>query len=92
MRHKIKWVLDADIQGCFDNFDHSIIRELLSHRLKDKNIMRLINQWLKVGIVDGESMHHNRSGTPQGGICKALHKEVLFHHYCPIFSYTLLTR
>lgn len=80
MHRKIKWVLDADIQGCFDNFDHSIIRELLSQRLNDKSIMRLINQWLKVGIVDGESMHYNRSGTPQGNIISPLLCNIYLHY------------
>ena len=80
MRHKMKWVLDADIQGCFDNFDHGILRELLSHRLTDKNIMRLINQWLRVGIVDGESMHRNSQGTPQGNIISPLLCNIYLHY------------
>jgi len=80
MRYKMKWVLDADIQGCFDNFDHSILRELLSQRINDKNIMRLINQWLGVGIVDGESMHHNKQGTPQGNIVSPLLCNIYLHY------------
>jgi RNA-directed DNA polymerase len=80
MRRKINRVLDADIQGCFDNFDHSIIRELLSQRVSDKSIMRLINQWLKVGIIDGKSMHHNRTGTPQGNIISPLLCNIYLHY------------
>ena len=80
MRYKMKWVLDADIQGCFDNFDHGILRELLSQRIKDKNIMLLINQWLGVGIVDGESMHRNRQGTPQGNVVSPLLCNIYLHY------------
>ncbi|MDA3817370.1 MAG: reverse transcriptase domain-containing protein [Prolixibacteraceae bacterium] len=66
MNRKTRWIIDADIQGCFDNFDHEIMIDLLSKRIKDKSIMKLIMQWLKVGVVDGNSMQINRMGTPQG--------------------------
>ncbi len=80
MRRKIRWVLDADIQGCFDNFDHHILVELLSKRIKDKQILRLIKQWLKVGIIDGASMHLNKKGTPQGNIISPLLSNVYLHY------------
>lgn len=80
MRRKMRWVLDADIQGCFDNFDHGILRELLTRRIKDKNIMRLINQWLRAGIVDGKSMQRNTKGTPQGNIISPLMCNVYMHY------------
>ncbi|NOQ86718.1 MAG: group II intron reverse transcriptase/maturase [Deltaproteobacteria bacterium] len=80
MRRKMRWVLDADIQGCFDNFDHGILRELLTRRIKDKNIMRLINQWLRTGVVDGTSMQRNTKGTPQGNIISPLMCNVYMHY------------
>lgn len=80
MRWKMRWVLDADIQGCFDNFDHGILRELLTRRIKDKNIMRLINQWLRAGIVDGKSMQRNTKGTQQGNIISPLMCNVYMHY------------
>lgn len=80
MRRKIKWILDADIQGCFDNFDHSILRELLSHRVKDPSILRLINLWLKAGVIDGNSLQRNRQGTPQGNIISPLLSNVYLHY------------
>jgi len=80
MRRKIKWVLDADIQGCFDNFDHEVLRSLLARRIKDKGILRLINQWLRVGIIDGKSLHRNTQGTPQGNIISPLLCNVYLHY------------
>lgn len=80
MRRNIKWILDADIQGCFDHFDHSILRELLTQRVKDKSILRLINLWLKAGIIDGNSLHRNRQGTPQGNIISPLLSNVYLHY------------
>ena len=80
MSRKIRWVLDADIQGCFDNFDHQILRDLLGKRVKDKGILRLINQWLKVGIVDGNTMYLNQKGTPQGNIISPLLCNIYLHY------------
>lgn len=76
----IKWVLDADIQGCFDNFDHEILRELLSKRVKDKSLLRLIDLWLKAGIIDGKSLHRNTVGTPQGNIVSPLLCNIYLHY------------
>jgi RNA-directed DNA polymerase len=80
MDRRIRFVLDADIQGCFDNFDHQILRDILSKRIKDKWILRLINQWLKVGIVDGDTMHRNEKGTPQGNIISPLLCNIYLHY------------
>lgn len=80
MRRKMKWILDADIQGCFDNFDHGVMRELLSKRIKDKSIIRLINLWLKTGVIDGDSMHFNKQGTPQGNIISPLLCNIYLHY------------
>lgn len=80
MSGRMKWILDADIQGCFDNFDHSILRELLSKRIKDRNLLRLIDLWLKAGIIDGKSLHRNTVGTPQGNIVSPLLCNVYLHY------------
>jgi len=80
MNRRIKYVLDADIQGCFDNFDHKIMRQLLERRIKDKSLMRLINCWLKVGIIDGDVLQFNAKGTPQGNIISPLLCNIYLHY------------
>lgn len=80
MRWRIKWIIDADIQSCFDKFSHQTLRVLLSKRVKDKSILRLINQWLKAGVVDGKSMHRNTEGTPQGNIISPLLSNIYLHY------------
>jgi RNA-directed DNA polymerase len=79
-RGRIKWILDADIQGCFDNFDHKILRKILSRRIKDRSLLRLIDLWLKAGIIDGKSMHRNTTGTPQGNIISPLLCNIYLHY------------
>lgn len=80
MDRKIKYILDADIQGCFDNFDHKILRQLLENRIKDKSLLRLINKWLKAGVVDGDSLEFSKKGSPQGNIISPLLCNVYLHY------------
>lgn len=56
------WVLEADIEGCFDNIDH---QWLIDHVPMDKVILR---KWLKAGVVDMGQLKATEAGTPQGGI------------------------
>jgi group II intron reverse transcriptase/maturase len=80
MGRSIKWVLDCDIQGCFDNFDHNILLSLLNRRINDKRIMQLIRQWIKAGVVDGNSLQVSKRGTPQGNIISPLLCNVYLHY------------
>ena len=57
-----RWVLDADIKGCFDNIDHDW---MLRHILTDSSVLR---KWLKAGYVERASLFPTEVGTPQGGI------------------------
>jgi hypothetical protein len=56
------YVVEADINGFFDNMSHDVILELLSKRIDDKAFLYFIRKWLKAGILDTDT------GTPQGGI------------------------
>ena len=79
MKHRIKWFINADIKGCFDNFDHRILLEILNKRVNDGTINWLIKQWLKTKIIDGKQMTTNKSGTPQGVIISPLLSNVYLH-------------
>lgn len=57
-----KWVLDADISGCFDNISHEW---MVANILTDKAILQ---KWLKAGFVENRQMFATEAGTPQGGI------------------------
>ncbi|MEE8056426.1 MAG: reverse transcriptase domain-containing protein [Pseudomonadales bacterium] len=70
---KVSWVLDADIQGFFDNIDHDWLMKFLEHRVVDPRILRLIKLTLTAGVMDQGCKSKTVVGTPQGGICKALH-------------------
>ncbi len=69
------YVVEADIKGFFTNIDHDWLLEMIAERVDDKLFLGLIDSWLKAGILEEDSTVCNpHTGTPQGGLCKALHK------------------
>lgn len=70
----IKWFVEGDIKACFDSFDHHVLISILRRRIHDENFIALIWKLLKAGYMEQWQHHKTFSGTPQGGLCKALHK------------------
>ena len=75
----IKWVIDMDIQGFFDNIDHEIMIRLLEKRIDDKRFIGLIKAMMKAGYVDDWKYHCTYSGTPQGGIISPILANIYLH-------------
>ena len=71
--HGYQWVLDADIEACFDRIDHAALMDRVRARVKDKRVLRLVKAFLKAGILTelGE-FEDTHTGTPQGGILSPL--------------------
>lgn len=68
-----RWVLDADIEGCFDHIDHTALLGLVRERIKDKKTVALVRAFLKAGVLDELGLQAATSeGTPQGGIISPL--------------------
>src|SRR6201981_2899157 len=78
---KVNWILDADIQ----NFFGSVIREwlvrFLEHRIGDKRIIRLIQKWLRAGILEDGTVTVDDRGTGQGSVISPLLANI-YLHYC----------
>ncbi|WP_089131720.1 group II intron reverse transcriptase/maturase, partial [Tolypothrix sp. NIES-4075] len=70
-----KWIVDADIQGCFDNISHNFLLELLT----DFPALELIKQWLKAGYMEEEIWHPTNAGTPQGSIVSPILANIALH-------------
>ena len=62
---RVRWVLDADIQGFFDNLDHEWLLKFLEHEIADRRILRLIQKWLKAGVSEDGEWSETKKGTPQ---------------------------
>jgi len=78
---RYNFVVEADIKGFFDNIDHQRLIELLSLRIADRSLLRLITKWLKAGVLDTDGkVIHPTSGSPQGGIISPMLANVYLHY------------
>lgn len=79
------WVLEADIEKFFDSVDHARLREVLSQRVRDGVLTRLIGKWLKAGVMEEGMVRHPESGTPQGGVISPLLANVYLHEVLDVW-------
>jgi group II intron reverse transcriptase/maturase len=73
------WVLEADIEQFFDSVDHAKLRDVLSQRVRDGVLTRLIGKWLKAGVMEEGAVRHPDVGTPQGGVVSPLLANIYLH-------------
>jgi RNA-directed DNA polymerase len=66
------FVVDADIQGYFDNIQRETLMELLRERISDRRTLKLIRQWLEAGVMEDGTVRETLAGTPQGGVISPL--------------------
>lgn len=62
-----EWVVDIDLEKFFDKINHDRLMQRLSKGIGDKRLLRLINAYLKAGMMDGGVLEQRIAGTPQGG-------------------------
>ena len=75
-----RWVIDADISKYFDSITHSHLRSFLDLRIKDGVARRMIDKWLKAGVLEEDALHKPVAGTPQGGVISPMLSNVYLHH------------
>jgi group II intron reverse transcriptase/maturase len=66
LRKKVNWVFEADIRGYFDAISHEWMVKFIEHRIGDKRVIRLIQKWLAVGVLEQGKWSAVEEGTPQG--------------------------
>jgi group II intron reverse transcriptase/maturase len=80
MTKKISYVVDADIEGFFDNVDHDWLMKFLEHDIADKNFLRYIKRFLKAGVMEDMKYNESDKGTPQGGLISPVLANVYLHY------------
>jgi len=80
LRRKVNWVLDADIRGFFDTLDHGWLVKFIEHRIADRRVVRLIQKWLKAGVLEDGKRIESEVGTVQGGSISPLLANIYLHY------------
>ncbi len=74
------WVLEIDIEPFFDTLDHGHLRAFLDRRVRDGVLRRLIDKWLKAGVMEDGVLTRQAEGTPQGGVISPWLANVYLHY------------
>jgi group II intron reverse transcriptase/maturase len=73
------WLLEVDFRKFFDTLEHAKLKEILSQRVTDGVLLRLISKWLHAGVMERGELHFPGAGTPQGGVISPLLANVFLH-------------
>jgi group II intron reverse transcriptase/maturase len=79
-RKKVSWVLDLDIRAFFDKIEHSWMIKFVEHRIGDRRIVRLIQKWLKAGVMEQGRWFETEEGTPQGAVISPTLANLYLHY------------
>jgi len=77
---KVNWVLDVDVRSFFDQLSHEWLVKFLQHRIADRRVLRLIQKWLRAGVLDEGKRILVEEGTPQGGSVSPLLANIYLHY------------
>src|SRR5712672_129068 len=86
-RKRVNWVLDADIRSFFDTLDHGWLVKFIEHRIGDRRVVRLIQKWLKAGVLEGGKRTTSEMGTPQGGSISPLLANIYLHYVFDLWAH-----
>jgi group II intron reverse transcriptase/maturase len=85
-RKKVNWVLDADIRDFFTSLDHSWLVRFLEHRIADRRVLRLIQKWLRAGVIEDGAWSASENGSPQGATVSPLLANVYLHYVFDLWA------
>jgi RNA-directed DNA polymerase len=80
LKRKVNYVLDADIKSFFDNLDKGWLVKFVEHRVADPLILRLIQKWLKAGVMEDGKWSEPQTGSPQGSVISPLLANIYLHY------------
>jgi group II intron reverse transcriptase/maturase len=83
---KVSWILDADIRSFFDEISQEWLVRFLEHRIGDRRIIRLIQKWLKAGVLEDGVVSVSDRGTGQGSVISPLLANVYLHYVFDLWA------
>jgi group II intron reverse transcriptase/maturase len=83
---KVNYILDADIRSFFDEVSQQWLERFLRYRIGDPRIIRLIQKWLKAGILEDGVVTVSEKGTGQGSVASPLLANVYLHYVFDLWA------
>jgi RNA-directed DNA polymerase len=83
---KVNFILDADIRSYFDSVNQAWLIRFLKHRINDSRMIRLIQKWLKAGILENGVVTISETGTGQGSVVSPLLANVYLHYVFDLWA------
>jgi group II intron reverse transcriptase/maturase len=83
---KVNWILDADIRSFFDEISQQWLVRFLEHRIGDRRIIRVIQKWLKVGVLEKGIVAVSDRGTGQGSVISPLLANIYLHYALDLWA------
>ena len=91
-RRKVNWILDADIRSFFDMVDQKWMIRFVEHRIGDPRIIRLIQKWMKAGVLEDGEFKVSERGTGQGSVISPLLANIYLHYAFDLWANRLRQR
>ena len=76
----MRYIIDADLRNYFGSIPHGELRQLIARRVSDGVIRKMIDKWLKAGILEDGQVSYPTEGIPQGGIISPLLSNIYLHY------------
>ena len=83
---KVNWILDADIRSFFDEISQEWLIRFVEHRIGDRRIIRLIQKWLKAGVLEDGIVTVSDRGTGQGSVISPLLANIYLHYALDLWA------
>jgi RNA-directed DNA polymerase len=83
---KVNWILEVDIRSFFDEVNRDWLGRFLEHRIADPRILRLIQKWLKAGVLENGVVSDSEKGTGQGTVISPLLANVYLHYSLDLWA------
>ena len=80
VRKKVNWIVDLDIRSFFDKLQHDWLVKFVEHRIGDRRITRLIQKWLKAGVMEQGQWTETKEGSPQGAVISPILANLYLHY------------
>ena len=85
VRQRVNWILDLDIRSFFDRLQHDWLVRFVEHRMGDHRVVRLIQKWLKAGVMEHGQWAETKEGSPQGAVISPTLANLYLHYVLDVW-------